>query len=262
MNTEESSDRPPIHPVGWYAEHLTADVDRFATVLEAGPLDAAVPACGDWDIRQLATHFGVVLRWARQCMLDGAPPDSRDAFMPPADSDGPGLAAWLREGGGLVAETLLTLDPDGATWHPFPGERINRVWPRRMAHEAAVHRWDAEHAARDTDRTSPIDATLASDGIDEYFDLVIRRRVSRDDAVLPTGSLHVHCTDVAGEWLVWTDDGDYHVVRAHQKGDAALRGPAEAVLLRLWGRDTDRADELSPVGDESVLDAWLQIAGM
>jgi hypothetical protein len=28
----------------------------------------------------------------------------------------------------------------------------------------------------------------------------------------------------------------------------------------LWNRDTERADELSPVGDESVLDAWLSLS--
>ena len=59
-----------------------------------------------------------------------------------------------------------------------------------------------------------------------------------------------------------TPDPEYTVVRAHQKGDAALRGPAEAILLRLWGRESPRADQLSPVGDESVLDAWLGLTGL
>jgi hypothetical protein len=52
------------------------------------------------------------------------------------------------------------------------------------------------------------------------------------------------------------------MIRAHEKGDAALRGPAEPILLRLWGRDSTRADELSPVGDQAVLADWLAIAGM
>ncbi|MCB0966113.1 MAG: hypothetical protein KDB37_04705, partial [Ilumatobacter sp.] len=79
---------------------------------------------------------------------------------------------------------------------------------------------------------------------------------------LPAGSLHVHCTDVDGEWLVWNEGGEYRMKRAHEKGDAALRGPAEAILLRLWGRTSDRSDELSPVGDEHVLAEWLAFAGM
>ena len=47
--------------------------------------------------------------------------------------------------------------------------------------------------------------------------------------------------------------------RAHEKGDAALRGPAGAILLRLWGRAD--SDELSPVGDPDALEAWLALSG-
>jgi hypothetical protein len=50
------------------------------------------------------------------------------------------------------------------------------------------------------------------------------------------------------------------MVRAHQKGDAVLRGPAAAILLRLWARQGDDA-ELQHFGDESVLAAWLALGG-
>ena len=122
-----------------------------------------------------------------------------------------------------------------------------------------MHRWDAERAVG---LDAALDAELASDGIDEYFELAIPRLIARSGLTVPDGSLHVHCTDVDGEWLVWSENGEYHMIRAHQKGDAALRGPAAPILLRLWGRDSGRDDELSPVGDESVLAAWLSIAGM
>ena len=55
------------------------------------------------------------------------------------------------------------------------------------------------------------------------------------------------------------DDG-FQLEASTCQGAAALRGPAEAPLLRLWNRDTDRADELSPVGDESVLDVLSALA--
>ena len=41
-----------------------------------------------------------------------------------------------------------------------------------------------------------------------------------------------------------------------------LRGTAEALLLRLWGRDGDRTGVLDPIGDDAVLTAWTSIAGM
>ncbi len=131
-------------------------------------------------------------------------------------------------------------------------------WPRRQAHETAVHRWDAERAIG---LDPVIDTELASDGIDEYFEAIVPRLIVREAISVPASSFHVHCTDVDGEWLVWSEAGEYRMIRAHQKGDAALRGPAAAILLRLWGRGPDGDVELSPVGDEDALAAWTSLGG-
>lgn len=245
----------PEHTTEWYADHLLVDAGRIADVIATGDLDAPVTACPGWDVRRLVVHLGVIHRWARHCIAHAAPPDGNADFQP-GDRV---LGEWFDDGARSVAETLSGLDPDAPTWHPFPVERVGRVWPRRMAHETAMHRWDVQAA---TGTADAIDAELASDGIDEYFELAIPRLVKRDGVTVPASSFHVHCTDVNGEWLVWNDDGAYRMKRAHEKGDAALRGPAEAILLRLWGRTSSRTDELSPVGDESALDAWLALSGM
>ena len=242
-----------------YVDQVLADTERFATAVRAGALDAPVAACPGWDLRALTSHMGQVQRWARHCAVNASPPESFDAFAADPSLDAEGLAQWLEQGAADLAEVLRIVDLDGPTWHPFPIPRIGRVWPRRQAQEVSVHRWDGEVAAGLT--PTPIDPELASDGIDEYLDLVVPRLVKRDKVTLPTGTWHLHCTDAHGEWLLSTDPG-YTVVRAHQKGDAALRGPAEAILLRLWGRDSPRATELSPVGDESVLAAWLALNGL
>jgi uncharacterized protein (TIGR03083 family) len=247
---------PAAHDREWYLAHLLADTERFADAVRSGPLDAEISACPGWDLRALTAHQGVIHRWARQCAIDAAPPESRDVFEPDPALAPAELAAWLREGAAALAGTLATIDPDAPTWHPFPVAKVAGVWPRRQAHEISVHRWDAEHAVGPA---APIDPQLASDGVDEYLDLVMRRHATRNGAAIPSGSLHLHCTDTHGEWLVSIDDDGYHLVRAHEKGAAALRGPAEALLLRLWRRDTDRAGELSPVGDGEVLDAWFAL---
>lgn len=242
-----------------YLDHLAVEVGRFAAAVRTGALDAPVAACPGWDLRGLTAHLGQVHRWARHAAVHAAPAESFDAYAPDPSLDAEALAAWLDEGAADLIETLRTIDLEGPTWHPFPVPRIGHVWPRRQAHEATIHRWDAELAAGLT--PAPIDPEIASDGIDEYFELVIPRLVKREGIALPTGSLHIHCTDTHGEWLI-TAEPEYTLVRAHQKGDAALRGPAEAILLRLWSRASPRADELSPVGDEQVLAAWLAVAGM
>ena len=109
--------------------------------------------------------------------------------------------------------------------------------------------------------TTSIDAALASDGVDEYFGVMLPRLLEREQLPLPDSSLHVHCTDVAGEWLVQRgDDGQLDVRREHAKGDAALRGPAAALLLRLWGR-TQADDGIDVVGDEAAAAGWLALGG-
>ena len=73
----------------------------------------------------------------------------------------------------------------------------------------------------------------------------------------PASSLHVHCTDVDGEWLVWGDKGEYRMLPVHDKGDAAIRGPAANIWLLLMGR-LDRS-KLDVVGDASAAAAWLDL---
>ena len=240
MNTEVSLD------------HIRHDAGRLADVVERGPLDAPVRACPGWDVRQLARHVGSVHRWARAAALEARRPE----LDPDQPSDAE-LAAWLRAGAAALTEALASIDPDAPTWHPFPVPAIARVWPRRQAIETVIHRWDAEDAIGDV---TPIDAALASDGVDEYFELGLPRLVVREGITLPAGSLHVHCTDVDGEWLVRADGGNVEFERRHAKGDAALRGPAETLLLAMW----DRApiDALEIVGDEAVARAWLALPGL
>lgn len=260
MNPEsEHDDHPAEIGRDRYLEHVLSDAARFAAAVRRGPLDAPIAACPGWDLRALTAHQGMVHRWARHAAANAAPPESFDAFAPAGDLDADALAAWLEQGAAELLATLRTIDLDGPTWHPFPVPRLGRVWPRRQAHEISIHRWDAEVAAGL--EPAPIDPALASDGIDEYFELAIPRVVKREGITLPAGSIHLHCTDTHGEWLV-TADPEYTVVRAHQKGDAALRGPAQALLLRLWGRDSPDGDQLSPVGDEQVLAHWMALTGL
>ena len=72
-------------------------------------------------------------------------------------------------------------------------------WARRQANETAVHRWDA--AARGRRRPSRSSTTLAVDGIDEFFGLIPfwpwAERVHGSGE-----TMHFHCTDGDGEWLV------------------------------------------------------------
>jgi uncharacterized protein (TIGR03083 family) len=237
-----------------YADHLVADTERMAQAFERGPTDAPVAACPGWDVSRLVEHMSFIHRWATWAILHRRAPERGDVEHRP---DGVDPAQWLRQGGRRLVDALGEVDSDGPTWHVFPFERSNWVWGRRQAQETAMHRWDAEMA---TSGTSSLDAVLASDGIQEYFELVVPRVVERDGAAAPASSLHVHCEDVAGEWFVTADDDGVHVVNAHRKGDAALRGTAERLLLVLMQRSDVGAIEI--VGDRTAADAWLGLPGL
>ena len=66
--------------------------------------------------------------------------------------------------------------------------------------------------------------------------------------------MHLHCTDVEGEWIVQPDG---RVEPIHAKGDAALRGTASDLLLALYNRVP--LDALDVIGDRTVAEAFLGI---
>ncbi|MDJ0767674.1 MAG: maleylpyruvate isomerase family mycothiol-dependent enzyme [Ilumatobacter sp.] len=253
MNAPPSFE-PDLTPAE-YADHVLRDAGRFAAVLDTADLGVDVPSCPGWTLSRLTEHTGQIHRWATFCVSEGRSPTADEAAALET-YDPAAAAAWFRAGAAALAELLRHVDLRSPAWHPWPTEQVAGFWPRRQAHETAVHRWDAQHAVG---TETPLDPVLASDGIDEYFSAMIPRVVTKPGRELPAGSLHVHCTDVDGEWLVWSDRDGYHVVREHQKGDAALRGPAGQLLLRLMGRGD--GDDLSPLGDEGVLAGWLAVQG-
>ncbi len=248
-----SHDHDPPAPIDHVAAFSVA-VDRFVAAVEAGPLDAPVVGCPGWDLRALASHLGGVHRWADHAIHHHEPLTERDAAP---EGDTATIVAWLREGASRLVTSLAELDPEGPTWHPFPVAKLGRVWPRRQHHEAYLHAWDAETAVG---AATPLEPAVASDAIDEYFEVMLPRLVSREHLTLPASTLHVHCTDTEGEWLVWAECATVGLRREHAKGDAALRGSAEALLLRLWGRPVPD-DAVEIVGSTEAAAAWLALGG-
>jgi hypothetical protein len=92
-----------------------------------------------------------------------------------------------------------------------------------------------------------VEPALASDGIDEFLHWFHSSGADRPSV---GGSVHLHCTDVDGEWTVREHDGARVVTREHAKGDCALRGAASDLLLVLWRRLPLSAVDV--VGDADV----------
>jgi uncharacterized protein (TIGR03083 family) len=226
-------------------EHYLAALQRDGTDLAAaarGNLPAPTPCCPEWTVADLVDHTGEVHRfWAH--MATGADPDGVARETPPA----PDLVVeWYEEGLARLLETLRSVDPAKPIWTWAPVEKPTASWiVRRMAQETAVHRWDAQQAAG---IAKPIEAELASDGVDEILLVFLPAKPDLHQGNDET--VHIHCTDVAGEWLVRLRAGGYEVTREHAKGDAAVRATASDLLLALWGRIP--FDRLEVLGDEAL----------
>lgn len=238
-----------------YARHVAAireDGAALARAARAAGAQAPVPSCPGWRVADLLSHVGRIQRWVAAIVA------SRPA-RPAAhwsDDPAPGVDAvvdWFPAGVALLADALDGAQPDDEVWTWSP-DGTARFWARRQAHEVAVHRWDGQRAAG---APEPIARDLAVDGIQEFFDILPARR----GADAPKGggeTIHLHCTDGEGEWLVRLAPEGVRVTREHAKGDVAARGAASDLLLWLWGRVGH--DGLDVFGDASLLERWQELA--
>lgn len=234
-----------------YVEHLRAEADALLAAA-AVPLDTPVPTCPGWSVADLLDHVGRTHRWAARNVRTG----ERTPFSSVEGPGDEGPLAYAVASADEVVEAMRTTDPTLPGWHFAATEQVRGFWFRRQAIETLVHRVDAERAAG---IETPVDPRLAADGIDEALDVIAPRMLAGRDGVDLGGSVHVHCTDVEGEWTFRTDDGVYQLHRGHAKGDAALRGPAAAILLVLWQRLPADHPALERFGDGDLVDRWLAL---
>jgi uncharacterized protein (TIGR03083 family) len=212
---------------------------------------AAIPACPGWTMDDLLRHIGTVHHRTSLLLREqrNERPANDEVTPPHGDSLG-----WYEAGLAAVLEALRTTDPDTALW-TFGGEGTASFWQRRMAQETVVHRVDAEQA---TGVVAPIAPDLAVDGIAELVEVFLVMRAGRDTGAPAT--VHLHTTDVEGEWLLRIGEGTMTVERGHAKGDAAVRGPASDLYLWLWGRVP--LDRLEVFGDAGLTTRVRELASI
>jgi uncharacterized protein (TIGR03083 family) len=239
--------------------HLTTGIGAIRRVLADGDLDAAVPACPDWTVRELAWHLGDIQRWVHAAIVEGHP----NTQTPPGPADREPLLAWYDEGAGRLVELLARTDPEQPCWTFGPKPSQAGFWFRRQAHEHAVHAYDAQASQG---RVQPIVADLAADGIDEVASMFFPRQVRLHRIEPLTRSLVVRPDDAApgpatgaaaGGWVL-AGDGTSSTVPAEP--DAVVRGPAEALYLLLWRRITPADPRVALDGDPDAARAVLAAA--
>jgi len=234
-----------------YLTALERDGRAFLASCSAAPADAVIDACPEWHTADLLWHLTEVHAFWRSVVEQRATHWDQ-VIEPVRPDDGAVLTEMFRRGLGALLTTLATVDPTTEIW-TWSAQQDAAFVIRRMAQETAMHRWDADRAAG---QAVAIEATLASDGIDEFLTHFVH---NRDEDARLDGSVHLHCTDVPGEWTTRTnEDGHLVTVAEHVKGDCALRGPADVLLRALWRRAT--IADLDVVGDAAVAAQFLAYA--
>ena len=247
------------------AEHINAlrrEGEWLADAAERAGLDATVPPCAPWQVKDLLRHTGYVHRWAArhitECpdqIIDGP---SEEEILRGGAPDGE-LLDWFRDGHATLVQVLQAADPalETATFMAAPSPLA--FWARRQAHETAIHRADAQSATGDV---PGYPAEFAADGIDELILGFGQRRKYRPPAGSGSGSgsgsggiLAVTAEDTGDTWHACMVGDRVQAARSQPDApaDCVVSGPASAVYLFLWNRGTA---DVTIGGDRDVLDRW------
>jgi uncharacterized protein (TIGR03083 family) len=211
---------------------LENESHRFREVLEAAAPDRSVPTCDPWSAADLLWHLTEVQGFWAEIVAGGhADPESVHRITRPSGYDGI-LESFDAAHQALRAALADADDPDPA-WTWAEDQTVGFI-RRRQAHEALIHRVDAELTAGTEVR--PVAPHIAADGIDELLTVMV-------DGVPPWGrfepeeeTISIACTDLPRVWRL-----RFRPVPGHLAG---LRQHLRSRHRRTRGRRSD--DELHP----------------
>jgi uncharacterized protein (TIGR03083 family) len=234
-------------------------------VLAATDPDARVPSCPEWTAADLLWHLGEVQHFRGRVVGDrlAAP----DAYEDPVRPEGyAALLGFFDVSNAKLVEALAGTADDVAVWTWLDTDHSVGFVRRRQAHEALIHRLDAELTAG---VVTELDAGLATDGVHEAIEWMFGgtpewASSTRDG---PVGRLATTDTDTS--WLVqvghwsgtspntgknYTDEQMLFLVEAGEPS-FEITGTAADLDAWIWNRPPPR--EISRTGETAALEAVI-----
>jgi uncharacterized protein (TIGR03083 family) len=250
-----------------YVAHLTRESARFAEVIRGAAPDAAVPSCPGWNADDLLWHLGEVQWFWAAVVREDVTGAQAEELKPPRPPDRDGLLAFFERASHQLAEILAATPPESAAW-TWSDDKSVAFIRRRQAHEALIHRVDAELTAGER---TPLDAGLSSDGVDEAL-RVMYGGVPDWGAFTPDGpgrAVRLRATDTGASWLVMLgrftgtdpagnsyDEPDIHPADADPGTEAAAEVAGAAADLDCWLWRRPSLGEVERSGDRKALDGF------
>ena len=250
-----------------YLQHIRDESRKFRDTLADCDPAAPVPTCPDWRADDLLWHLGEVQHWWTW-MVQHRPKGPDEYPEPARPGDHAALLSFYDEQYTALVDALADADPAEPAWTWHPDHKDVAFIFRRQAHEALIHRRDAELAAH---TISPFPADLAAAGVDAVLDVMyggcppwgefsglphyvrIDLTDTGDRVWVQLGRFHG--TDPEG---IVHDEDDLHVVTdPGVEPDAVISGTAEALDARLWRRADGAETHLT--GDLGIVDRFRAV---
>jgi uncharacterized protein (TIGR03083 family) len=256
-----------------YLEHLRQESHRFREAVLDAPAGGQVPTCPDWDAEDLLWHLAEVQWfWGQVVGRSITAPPEAEALTAARPSDRASLVVFFDAASSELSAVLDEREPETPAWTWAPEQTVGFI-RRRQAHEALIHRLDAELTLG---ARTPMDTSLSADGIDEVLRIMY-------GGLPPWGTftpdvdrtLRIETTDTTDSWLVTlgtfrgtdpTDDASYDEpdisvaeVDIGAPALATISGRASDLDCWLWHRPTE--DSIERSGDTAVHASFDAVIG-
>jgi uncharacterized protein (TIGR03083 family) len=256
----------PAHDA--FVGHLQRESRRFREVLALAPADVRVPTCPDWDADDLLWHLGEV-QWfwgeiVERRLTGGEQLASLDEARVTRPADRAGLLAHFDRSSERLQRQLRETPPETELWM-WADDHSAAYIARRQAHEALVHRIDAELVAGA--ERADIDCQLAADGVDEALRVMRGFTSEPGFTAEPIGPpVMVADVDRLGVWTVTPlrvqgtdEDGTPWDVERFAVADGPSDGAAAEVAgtaadLDCWLWNRPATGEIQRQGDSRALE--------
>ena len=251
-----------------YLRLLESESARFRSVLEATDPSARVPACPDWDAADLLWHLAEV-QWFWGSIVLSRPEGPEHGFEEPERPEAYAdmLGAFDEQSQRLV-RALRDADPADSAWTWSQEHTVGFIY-RRQAHEALIHRLDAEQTAG---QVTALDPRLATDGVDEVLGVMIGGCPPWGEFTPDGNGVRVRIEDTGAEVLATLgrfvgtdprdgtayDDDDIGVV-AELPAEPAVTVSGTAGDLDAWLWRRGPADRVTIEGDGDIAARFAKI---